>query len=290
LPVVRLRNGIFVFDSYWDEVYRNQFNFNFRWPELDANVRSKADSLRKSHVMFCNTVSVEPGTYQVVVESRDRSLGSIGLFRGQNTYAFSDSVLAMSDLLLASDIQEKTPFPQHRADLEICPNPIRTFGRSDTVLIYLEIYHLTQDEFGRTRYEIRYRIGQPEREAIDPAMFAALDLSGPGGSISVETIVLNRQLTLPEHGNKNRPDMTYQVQYVFPERNRILAENLMVSEGVEMETAVTAQYRGNLRDDLTYLQIDIAQVPEGVHILTASITDILSGQMVEKDILFRAVE
>ena len=103
------------FSSIPEEVYKRPFTFNFQWPALEEAPQSRADSLRKNHVMFSSSVSTVPGTYQVVIESRDHTLGSIGLFKSQNAYGYPDSALAMSDLLLATSIEEKTAFPESRA-------------------------------------------------------------------------------------------------------------------------------------------------------------------------------
>ena len=53
---------------------------------------------------------------------------------------------------------------------------------------------------------------------------------------------------------------------------------------------MTAEYEGNQTDDFTYLSIDVAQVPEGVHRLTATIKDVLTGEVVEEQVLFKIVE
>lgn len=289
-PAVILENGIFVFDADWNEVHKQPFKFNFKWPSSQEAATSKADSLRKSHVMFSGNVLVDSGAYHVVVESLDRSLGSIGSFRTRSTYGFPDSVLAMSDLLLATSIEERTLRPERRSDLSIRSNPIRTFGQSEAVFVYVEMYHLTRNEFGRTRYEIRYEISQAEEESIDPTMFAAFDLSGPGAA-SVETSIRETPVTLTEHENAILPQVTYQIQYALPERNRVQEErDALVAEGDDVQTAVTAQYEGNSADDFTYLSIDIGSVPQGVHRLTATLRDMLAGQTVEKQTLFRIVE
>ena len=57
-----------------------------------------------------------------------------------------------------------------------------------------------------------------------------------------------------------------------------------------METSVTARYEGDRRDDLTYLEIDVTEVPVGVHKLTVTTRDALTGQTAERSVLFRVVE
>ena len=90
---------------------------------------------------------------------------------------------------------------------------------------------------------------------------------------------------------KPGPDRDYQVRYVFPEEDRItrLIEE-MTPEGRGMERSVTAQYDGDRRDDLTYLEIDIAEMPVGVHKLMVTVKDVRTEQIAERDVLFRVVE
>ena len=63
-----------------------------------------------------------------------------------------------------------------------------------------------------------------------------------------------------------------------------------MSCGQMVVPAVTARYEGDREDDFTYLQIDVAQVPVGVHKLTVTVRDVKTGQADERDVLFRAVE
>lgn len=56
------------------------------------------------------------------------------------------------------------------------------------------------------------------------------------------------------------------------------------------ETAVTAQYGGDRRDNFAYLQIDVGQMPGGVYRLTVTVRDVGTGRSAEREALFRVVE
>ena len=43
-------------------------------------------------------------------------------------------------------------------------------------------------------------------------------------------------------------------------------------------------------NDFTYLQIDVAQVPVGVHKLTVTVRDVRTAQAAERNVLFRVIE
>ena len=64
-------------------------------------------------------------------------------------------------------------------------NPLHTFYRTESIYIYFEIYGLTQDDFGRTNYEITYQIGRPEESQVAPEKFESIGLSTPPGNVSL---------------------------------------------------------------------------------------------------------
>ena len=127
------------------------------------------------------------GTYNIVVEVGDRNSGSIGTFRTERLFSVSESRLDMSDLLLAKKIELVKPFPESRMDLRIAPNPLRAYRTGESASVYLEIYNLKKDEFGRTQYQISYTISVPDQQEVNPAMFGAVALKKVGGLLIVPT-------------------------------------------------------------------------------------------------------
>jgi len=265
--------GVFLFDENWDEVCRKQ-DTTYELEEAGA------DRVRRCYLLSHRSLTIDPGQYQLAVEVGDKRGGSIGTFQEQRALSFPDTALAVSDLLLASQIAPANPFPESRQDLTVVPNPLRSFTRSEPVFIYLEVYNLARDAFGRTGYDISYRLGRPKQDEVDPALFAALDLPEASAYMEIETAPEGTDTALP-----------YRVRYVLPERNRILPEDGGAGRsGMETETAVTARYEGDREDDFTYLQIDIRHVPAGVHKLTVTARDVHTGQAAERNILFRVIE
>ncbi len=278
---VDLEDGVFLFDEQWDQVYRRKMDVAMQWPVFDEAVDSKSDSLRRSHVASYRTLRVAPRQHRLVVEVRDRGTGSIGTFREYRTFDAADSSLAMSDLLLASGIQPKTAFPEGREDLRVTPNPIHTYGRSEPVFIYLEIYNLKKDRFGGTKNRISYRLTRPEREEIRPERFAATDAPGAGAAVEIQTIVEEAIIESMEDLWRDEAEETvsYRVKYILPERNRIseeIEDTPRTRDGTE--TTVTAQYRGNQKNDFTFLQIDATNAPAGFHKLIVTVKDLYTGQ------------
>lgn len=55
------------------------------------------------------------------------------------------------------------------------------------------------------------------------------------------------------------------------------------------ETTITAECEGNQSNDWTYLQIDMSQMPAGIHQLTVKVLDLYTDQSVERTMLFRII-
>ena len=141
----------------------------------------------------------------------------------------------------------------------------------------------------RTEYEISYRVGAPRKQEIDPTLFVAVDLADTTAHVGVELV--SRKGSAGREEDEEQTAVDYQVRYVLPERNRVSREmREMARAGKGMETAVTARYEGEREDDFTYLQIDVAQVPVGIHKLTVTVRDVQTGLRVERSVLFRVIE
>ena len=314
---IAIENGVFVFDEDWDEVYRKHSDLKLRWPEIMPSGYPVADSLRNSHLVFQLAFKVPPGAYHLVGEVRDRKQGSIGTFRKHRTFPSANLSLAMSDLLMAVRIETRTPFPEGRSDMDIVANPLRTYHRSEPAFIYLEVYNLDRDEFGRTEYEISYRIGRPEQKKIDPYLFLAQRLPEGGTQLEVTREIRTRdtgirrpvrateeeyepheglpvppQEVVPDFFDAQRKDeLTYRARFVFPNEDELASRIKKLGRSKEgVETTIAARYEGDREDDFTYLQIDLSHVPAGVHRLSARVKDMHTGQMVSRDELFRVIE
>ena len=168
------------------------FMFDYRWQDIYRNIRPLGQEKPKGgnapqYLLSQRAMELPQGTYNIVVEVGDRISGSIGTFRTERLLTVSQSSLDMSDLLLAKMIELAKPFPEKRMDLRIAPNPLRAYRTGQSAFVYLEIYNLKKDEFGRTQYEISYNISVPRKEEVNPAMFGAVALKQAGGLLIVPT-------------------------------------------------------------------------------------------------------
>jgi len=73
---------------------------------------------------------------------------------------FRGKGLMLSDLLIAQRIAEASASDTAfvRGNWRILPWPPRQFRTGEPLFVYFEIYNLTRDDFGATRYQINYEI------------------------------------------------------------------------------------------------------------------------------------
>lgn len=277
-------NGVFLFDDNWTETYRDPKSLVWP-PESSTNDTTALQNLREKFIPMTHTLRIKPGKYLLATEVLDPHSFAIGTFRANHTFDIIHDQLTMSDLLLATHIAPRVTFPKNRQDLNITPNPLRAFQKSESVFIYLELYNLKRNAFGQTEYQISYRISRPKDNEIDPTLFADIDLPSDG-QIKIRQV----DLSVTESNPSDNPGPTYQVTYEVPKRNLITEWIKEQTHGwfrKRTETTITAQYEGTAQNDFTYLQIDISQIPIGIHKLTVTAQDMINNDKAEKDILFR---
>lgn len=315
-------NGLFMLDNNNQMVYRSVEPSILPFSPI-RSYKSPIDSLRNAYFLTFKDVVVNPGTYQISGEVRDKVSGSIGEFRNQKTLTYSDTTLQVSDLLLASVIRSQTAFSEIREDLEIIPNPLRTYGHASPVYVYFEVYNLAQDEFNQTQFQISYTLSKPAVQEIDPNMFFTRQRATPTriernepseapdqlstSAARVDAISLGPENPNPEADNEEpeSPDYALErqkllselvydpgtsvVKYVVPQQQTSEELVKVLGEGVAHETTVTADYLGNREDEFTYLQIDVSQVPSGIHKLTVTAHDKVGKTVAHNETFFRII-
>ena len=311
-------DGLFLFDYLWRDIYRNVRPLGQKQPAVGGGPQ---------YLLGQRAMTLPQGTYNVVIEVGDRVSGSIGTFRTERLLTVSESRLDMSDLLLAKQIELVNPFPEKRTDLRIAPNPLRAYRSGGSAFVYLEIYNLTQDDFGRTEYRITYSLSVPEKEEVNPAMFGAVALKKVGGLLIVPTAeelaaeqedattssndILAAGSALDGTDGVDMPDedamagdamaggeeslkarpVEFEVQYVLPERNQ-MAESLeaLRRAGQQSSTSISSMYAGDKPDDFTFLEIDLSKMPRGVYKLAVAVADVKTAKQVRRNAIFRVRE
>jgi GWxTD domain-containing protein len=114
---------------------------------------------------------------------------------------FSRTNLAMSDIVLANDVDESNTnhYSLTRKNISLLPNPLSTFSDKNNIFIYYEIYNLTPDSNGICNIEQQLTIRKKdERSGINKALNSFLNIFSLG---------------------KDEPQVTLTSQYQFHDKS-----------------------------------------------------------------------
>ena len=298
--------GVFFFDQQWIDIYNDRKSRTLTLPKPQP-AQNAAAKHRNDHLLISRTVSVRQDSYHFSVEFMDQTSGLIGVARDEKPFVYNQETFHLSDLLVGSDIQAKKALPENRDDLLITPNPVRTFSPSEPVFIYLELYDLQRDDFGSTQYEISYTIGKPGVDILSPTLFASQSLISTMGKTEIDlrsgqTDYIDAQgLQTGQSEDREESSSAFADSLMWGETkvytsggqvHHIAAEDLKIkrSRQGDLTRTVTANYEGNREDDVTYLQIDVNQVPTGIYQLTVLAKDKRTDQTDRKHVYFRVIE
>ena len=162
-----LELGYAVFDGRWQlrdraaECYRIRASEGTEWEPGSVHVDNQQ-------------LSVAPGERILLsVQAKDVISGRLQAYRETiETEQFDDSTLALSDIVLAGRItaDADSDCPAFaRGGLCITPLATRAFRIGQPIHVYVEIYNLSRDEYGRTRYEVEHviRSGADEQGVVN---------------------------------------------------------------------------------------------------------------------------
>jgi GWxTD domain-containing protein len=115
------------------------------------------------------SLDVPAGYYRLNVEVLDRASGKWGIYSQDIEIPEIPESLAISDLSLAWSVSASPTDPRFRKhidgldpnmDVWVIPLPSRSYAKGRPFTIYYELYGLTLDEFGQTRYHVNYTVDQ----------------------------------------------------------------------------------------------------------------------------------
>lgn len=105
---------------------------------------------------------VNPGEYELRIQASRRNTNRVQVYgQGLELPDYAKPDLALSDLQIAQNIEEADPSQPSRFvrnGWDIQPAPTRSFHRGEPLFVYYEIYNLTRDAFGQTRYRVSYEV------------------------------------------------------------------------------------------------------------------------------------
>lgn len=146
-----VERGIALFDSTWTPVFR-------KVAPLPYALSDGTEVQRGAMLIDELALHVPPGKYHLGVEVRDRSRNLMGAYtREVAVEDYAEDGLGLSDIELAGSVAEDATLTT-KGGRKVVPMPSKTYLPGQPVTIYYEVYGLTRNELGQTRYLMDYKI------------------------------------------------------------------------------------------------------------------------------------
>jgi hypothetical protein len=148
-------------------------------------------------------LQADPGRYELALQASRVGSDLTGVYR-QPTFSLPDYSapgLLLSDIQIAKRIVDAANTPDStfvRGAFDIRPWPPRTFYPTEPLFVYFEIYNLTRDEFGATRYEVSFEVqatAEKERSILTALLPRIRRRSGEVIEVRYEQIGSERTVT-----------------------------------------------------------------------------------------------
>ncbi len=172
-----IEHGAGMYDVYWR-------------PVASANETANVEPDDSSHVnrgfyLHRYEFKAEPGNYHFSLHARDDRLHKVAAWNFDlEVPDYAPGPLSVSDLILANEVRPGKAGPFAKKNLALVPNPSKTFGLSDPVFLYYEIYNLSRNDEGETSFDIEINIRQLRKKRSGLAKLL------PGGSKRKKSVAL----------------------------------------------------------------------------------------------------
>jgi hypothetical protein len=112
---------------------------------------------------------VPPGQYTLAVQVQQKGTKRMQVYRRPiSVEAYPPGALRLSDLQVARRVGPARPGETRfvKQGLKVSPAPGRSFYEGQPVFVYFEVYNLTQDGQGHTRFEVAYSVSARQSRAL----------------------------------------------------------------------------------------------------------------------------
>ena len=146
-PQVVFNRAVALADSAYRMVYRQARKVQLAVDTSDVATREVVDIARQD---------VPAGRYHLTVTVTDALTGRQAVLKRDVTIDdYGGEQLQLSDLLLVKSLSDTLRDVRfRRGNWQVVPNPRRVVHAPNPLGFYCEVYHLTKDEFGQTRYRV----------------------------------------------------------------------------------------------------------------------------------------
>lgn len=143
---------IVTYNQAYDPVYQYQLTAPLIMPTLK--------NVEHGNFIFKNQFNISPADYELQLMVKSKQPKRMGVYKNiLPVRNFSSDELEISDLLLATSVE---PVGQDsigqfiRDGLKIIPHPFYSVIQKNPIHIYYEVYNLSYDPKGQTRYQLQY--------------------------------------------------------------------------------------------------------------------------------------
>lgn len=147
-----LKRGLALHDEDNKPVYRSS-------EDMELYTSGPIDTTQIAFVPAMDRITAAPGTYRLSVQILDTSSEKSQVYNREVVlHPYGDDSLKVSDIEMASLIRPSRGSKFTKGEVEVVPNPSLFYFVGQPVFVYYEVYNLTKDEFGRTRYRVLYEL------------------------------------------------------------------------------------------------------------------------------------
>ena len=167
-PTAYLKRGVALLDENNRPVFQSS-------KDMIYYSQGVLDTTETAFVPELDRISASPGTYLMSVQVLDQSSYKSQVYRQQVTlFSYGGKDLQLSDIEMASSIRTGIGGKFSKRDIEVVPNPSLGYLPGKPVFIYYEIYNLTKDEFGATKFRVQYEVESTEEKNVAARILSAM--------------------------------------------------------------------------------------------------------------------
>jgi len=167
--------GLFMFDNNFNKKYENK--------KTESLTDQSSDFVVNTLVM-----TLQPLSGNLAFEMERKKDKGVAAYHGKYIVKnYSGDEIKISDIVLASNVETDQTINGaiKRNNISILPNPTKSFGKSDQLFLYYEIYNLKQNTNSLTDFEQKITIQKKEEGGVINSLLSVVGLDKEGKKVSL---------------------------------------------------------------------------------------------------------
>jgi GWxTD domain-containing protein len=154
----RVKRGVTLYDDNNQQIYRFDDEMVYDGP---------VDSTLMAFLPEWDQVTVVPGTYRMAVQILDVASQKSQVYNKLVVLpTYEDQHVRLSDIQLSSSIRNDKRDRFVKGDIQVLPNPTRTYLLGQPISVYYEVYNLKRNSFGQTHYRVAYEVRSADKRSV----------------------------------------------------------------------------------------------------------------------------